>query len=146
MSILQSLLSGSNNPSVGQLHFNSTRHTRFQGTEQLPESVFNRQIQIEKNINGQKGYTVTVFNKDGNHPVWGSNVQVAPKPMEIVAYSPNRIELRGYGYDQQALALGVPEHDASFACYGLEVLISPEGEVVQCNLLLHDRNVRIEYK
>lgn len=137
---------GSNNPTEGQLHFNSTRHTRFQGQDQLPESICNRQIQIEKNVRGQRGYTVTIFNKDGNHPVWGSNVQMAPKPMEIVAYSPRRVELRGYGYDQQALALGVPEHDASFASYGLEILLSSDGRVEQCNLLLHDRNVRMEYK
>lgn len=145
MGILEALLSGDNNPNVGQVQFNSTKHTRFQGAEVTAEAVCNRQVQIEKNVNGQKGYTVTIFNTDENHPIWGSNVQMSAKPMEIVSYSPQRVELRGYGYDQTALSLGVPKEGASFACYGLEVLFSQNKEVVKCNLLLHDRNVRIEY-
>ena len=38
----------------------------------------------QKNIQGEEGYTVTMYNLDGVHPLWKNNVQMAPKRMKIV--------------------------------------------------------------
>jgi hypothetical protein len=104
---------------------------------------FKRAIKIEDNINGGEGYTVTVFNLDGNHLVWGNNVQMAPKPMKVIQQSAEKIVLRGFGYDKMAFAMGAGEA-ASFAHYGLSIILKNE-EIDKILLHMHDRNVDIEY-
>lgn len=65
---------------IAEIQFNSDDHIRYQNGQIAISSSSdnlghnkgaNRGIQIESNINGGEGYTVTIFNMDGNHPVWG---------------------------------------------------------------------------
>lgn len=114
--------------------FKSSSHIRFENGKQVsPKQVgVNRAIKVES-----KGetYIVTLYNLDGNHPVWQNNIQMAPKQMKIVDQTNNTIILRGFGSD----ALG-----ASFADYGLSIQII-NRQVSKCILHMHDRNVDIEY-
>lgn len=95
----------------------------------------NRGIQIEPNINGGEGYTVTIFNMDGNHPLWGNNVQMAPKQMKLISVENQKIVLRGFGHD----AMG-----NSFADYGISIYHNGK-EPTKIKLHMHDRNVDLEY-
>ena len=76
--------------------------------------------------------------------MWGNNVQMSAKPMEVISKSSSRVVLRGYGYDQMALLMGVPSSDASFACYGLTINIC-NGSIDNCVLHMHDRGVDLAY-
>lgn len=144
---IDTLLKGNNNPPEGfSLVFDSTDHVRFQNGVAVSGHNYgaHRRIVIEKNIQGNDGYTVTMYNMDGNHPLWRDNVQMAPKRMHIVSVNDNIVELRGYGYDENAVALGVPLEAASFADYGLMLLIE-NNEVTRAQLNMYDRNVSIVY-
>ena len=131
---LQCLIEGNNNPQEGKIIFDSSDHIRFQNGKAVSGHNYgcNRRIVIEKNIEGNEGYTVTMYNLDGNHPLWQNNIQMAPKRMKIVSVDGNIVELRGYGYDQ----LG-----ASFTDYGVAVLIE-EGCISRLQLNMFDRNIR----
>ncbi|BDW77207.1 hypothetical protein BFINE_30020 [Bacteroides finegoldii DSM 17565] len=104
----------------------------------------NRRFVIEKNIEGGEGYTVTLYNLDGLHPLWKDNIQMAPKRMRIISTSDNIVELRGYGYDENAMALGAPLADASFDSYGIMLLIE-NAEIRRIQLNMYDRNISIVY-
>ncbi|MCQ2606318.1 MAG: hypothetical protein MJ204_07260 [Bacteroidales bacterium] len=134
---LQCLIEGNNNPQEGKIIFDSSDHIRFQNGKAVSGHNYgcNRRIVIEKNIEGNEGYTVTMYNLDGNHPLWQNNIQMAPKRMKIVSVDGNIVELRGYGYDQ----LG-----ASFTDYGVAVLIE-EGCISRLQLNMFDRNISIIY-
>ena len=69
---------------------------------------------------------------------------MAPKRMRIVSTSENVVELRGYGYDENALALGAPLSDASFASYGVVLLIE-DTEIKRIQLNMYERNISIVY-
>ena len=144
--LLICLMSGSNNPPEGYIEFNSSDHIRFQNGQDISGHNFgcNRQIKIEKNISGNSGYTVTIYNLDSNHPVWGNNIQMAPKQMKFVGKQNNIIELRGFGYDENALAIGAPANDSSFADYGILLLIE-NNQVERIQLNMYDRNISIVY-
>ena len=58
-----------------------------------------------------------------------TNVQMAPKRMKIVNVEGNIVELRGYGYDENALAIGAPLQAASFENYGVVVMIEDDSIV-----------------
>ena len=90
---------------------------------------------IEKNIEDGEGYTVTMFNLDGMHPLWQNNIQMSPKRMRITNVSDNIVQLRGYGYDSMG---------ASFADYGVVLLIENE-EIIRVQLNMYDRNISIVY-
>ena len=69
---------------------------------------------------------------------------MAPKRMRIVSVNDNIVEMRGYGYDENALAMGAPLSDASFANYGIVLLI--EGtEIKRIQLNMYERNISIVY-
>lgn len=85
-----------------------------------------------------------MYNLNGMHPLWQNNVQMAPKRMKIVNVDDNIVELRGYGYDENALAMGAPLEMASFENYGV-VLMIEDGEIVRAQLNLYDKNVCIVY-
>ena len=88
-----------------------------------------------------KGYIVTIYNLDGVHPMWGNNVQMSPKPMEVVSQSNNKVELRGY----PVLAMtpfGWMEVDQSD--YGVTIYFDAE-KVEKCVLHMFDRNTDIVY-
>jgi hypothetical protein len=130
-------MSGSNNPPEGYIEFNSSDHIRFQNGQDISGHNFgcNRQIKIEKNISGNIGYTVTIFNLDSNHPVWGNNIQMAPKQMKIIKIEKDIVTLRGYGTDSL---------NASFADYGIDILIQ-NNEIERVQLNMFDRGVNIIY-
>lgn len=144
--LISYLISGNNNPPEGYIVFDSSDHIRFQNGADISGHNYgcNRQIKIEKNISGNEGYTVTIYNLDSNHPVWGNNIQMAPKQMKVVGKHDNIIELRGFGYDENALAIGAPANDASFAHYGIQILVE-NYEVERIQLNMYDRNISIVY-
>ena len=135
--LIKDLLSGNNDPTKGSVTFDSTDHVRFQnGVDVSGHNVgCNRRISIEKNINGGEGYTVTMYNLDGLHPLWQNNVQMAPKQMRIINVQDNVVQLRGYGFDMMG---------GSFADYGISLLI--ENDVIyRVQLDMYDRNISIVY-
>lgn len=140
------LLEGNNQPSDGQVVFDSSDHIRFQNGNNVTEHNYgcNRRFVIERNIQGHEGYTVTLYNLDGVHPLWQNNIQMAPKRMKIMNVNANIVELRGYGYDENALAMGAPLEIASFENYGVMLLVE-DGEIVRAQLNMFDRNVSIVY-
>ena len=143
---IQYLIEGDNYPPVGYASFDSSDHIRFQSGNDVSGHNFgcNRRFVIEKNIEGGEGYTVTMYNLDGLHPLWKDNIQMAPKRMRIVSTSENIVELRGYGYDENALALGAPLSDVSFASYGVVLLIE-KNAIKRIQLNMYDRDISIVY-
>ena len=143
---IQYLIEGDNYPPVGYASFDSSDHIRFQSGNDVSGHNFgcNRRFVIEKNIEGGEGYTVTMYNLDGLHPLWKDNIQMAPKRMRIVSVNDNIVEFRGYGYDENSLALGVPFSDASFASYGIVLLIDGT-EIKRIQLNMYDRDISIVY-
>lgn len=135
--IIEALTDLNNFPPEGKYDFDSSDHVRFQNGKAVSGHNYgcNRRIRIEKNINGEEGYTVTMYNLDSIHPLWGNNVQMAPKKMHIINRTDNIIELRGFGMD----ALG-----ASFSDYGILILIEKE-EITRVQLNMYDRNISIVY-
>lgn len=81
---------------------------------------------------------------DGKHPLWQNNIQMAPKRMKIVSVSDNIVELRGYGYDENALAIGAPLEAASYANYGV-VLLLKNNKIERIQLNMFERNICIIY-
>lgn len=144
--LLKSLLAGNNNPPEGTVVFDSSDHIRFQNGQNVSGHNYgcNRRLVIEKNIEGGEGYTVTMYNLDGVHTFWQNNIQMAPKRMKIVNVNGNMVELRGYGYDENALALGASLQAASFENYGIAVMIG-DDTVVRAQLNMFDRNICIVY-
>lgn len=134
---LAQIVQGNNNPSEGSTYFDSSDHIRFQNGQNVSGHNYgcNRRLVIEKNIQGDEGYTVTMYNLDGIHPLWQNNIQMAPKRMKIVNVNGNMVELRGYGFDMMG---------ASFADYGVSLLI--ENNVIsRVQLDMYDRNISIVY-
>ncbi len=144
--MIQHLLNWDNNPPESQLVFDSSNHIRFQNGQNISGHNYgcHRRLVIENNIQGVAGYTVSMYNMDGMHPLWQNNIQMAPKQMKIVNVDGNIVELRGYGYDENAIAMGAPLSAASFENYGV-VLMIEGNEVVRAQLNMHDRNVSIVY-
>lgn len=117
--------------------FESSDHLRYEGGQHVsgPHGGARRAVKVEPNITGGEGYSVTIFNLDGIHPVWQNNVQVAPKQMKIVQESDEKIVLRGFGQD----AMG-----NSFAGFGLTIAFA-NGRPTGCPLHMHDRGVALQY-
>ncbi|MBV4337767.1 hypothetical protein [Bacteroides thetaiotaomicron] len=145
-SFIKYLLEGNNQPSDGQVVFDSSDHVRFQNGQNVSGHNYgcNRRLVIEKTIQGGKGYTISMYNMDGMHPLWQNNIQMAPKRMKIVNVDGNIVDLRGYGYDENALAMGAPLETASFENYGV-ILMIEDGKIVRAQLNMFDRNVSIVY-
>ena len=143
---VKALLNGDNKPPEGYILFDSTDHVRFQnGIDVSGHNLgCNRRLSIEKNISGAEGYTVTLFNLDGNHPVWQNNIQMAPKQMKIVSVNNCIVEMRGYGHDKNALNLGAPLSVASFGNYGVALMIK-NGVIICAQLNMFDKDVSIVY-
>lgn len=134
---IHALLRGSNNPPEGKIAFDSTDHIRFQnGIDVSGHNMgCNRRIVIEKNINGGEGYTVTMYNLDGPHPLWQNNMQMAPKQMRVVNIEGNVVTLQGFGYDP----IG-----ASFSDYGIHLMIE-NNQIIRAQLNMFDRGISIVY-
>lgn len=146
MLFIKYILEGNNHPANGKVTFDSSDHIRFQNGQNVSGHNYgcNRRLIIEKNIQGDEGYTVSMYNLDGIHPLWQNNIQMAPKRMKIVNINRNIVELRGYGYDGNALAMGAPLEAASFENYGL-VLMIEDDKIIRAQLNLFDRKVSIVY-
>lgn len=133
----QYLIDGNNYPPDGNVVFDSSDHIRFQNGKDVSGHNYgcNRRIIIERNIEGNEGYTVTMYNQDGIHPLWHNNIQMAPKQMKIIKVHDNVVQLVGFGHDR----LG-----ASFSDYGIDVLI--DGLIItRVQLNMFDRNISIVY-
>ena len=135
--LIKDLLEGNNYPVKGSVSFDSSDHIRFQNGVDVSGHNYgcNRRFVIEKNIEGGEGYTVTMYNLDGLHPIWQNNIQMAPKRMKIVFVDANIVELRGYGVDM----LG-----SSFSDYGVVLLIDNKT-ISRIQLNMFDRNICIVY-
>jgi tetratricopeptide (TPR) repeat protein len=116
--------------------FLSNDHTRFENG--LPIMVDNsgawRGIRVKTNDNNS--FFVTMYNMNGNHPIWGNNIQMAEKQMKIIEDDERKIVLRGFGVDLMG---------ASFADYGL-TLHKAKGSVNKVTLHMHDRQIDILYE
>lgn len=117
--------------------FKSSDHLRYENGILVsgPHGGAGRAVKVEPNINGGQGVTVTLYNLDGNHPIWQNNVQMAPKQMKVIESTNDKIVLRGYGQDVMG---------ASFADYGLTINLK-NRQVYNCILHMHDRGIDIEY-
>lgn len=144
--MIQHLLNCDNNPPEGQLVFDSSDHIRFQNGQNVSghNNGCHRRLVIERDIHGGAGYTVSMYNMDGVHPLWRNNIQMSPKQMKIVNVDGNIIELRGYGYDENAIAMGAPLNAASFENYGV-ILMIKDDEVIRAQLNIYDRSISIVY-
>ena len=127
---------------LSDIYFESSDHIRYQNGQHVsgPHGGARRAVKIETNIEGKDGYTVTVYNLDGNHPFWGNNVQMAPKQMKVISSDSESTELRGWGEDPKAF--GHP--DGLFSNYGITIH-HPDNEIESIVLHMHDRSVDIEY-
>lgn len=127
---------------LSDVYFESSDHLRYENGKHVsgPHGGAKRAVKVEDNIDGSEGYTVTVYNLDGNHPLWGNNVQMAPKPMKIVNQENGFVELRGFGHDPRAF--GHPDGD--FSHYGITIY-HEKDTIEKIVLHMHDRNVNIEY-
>lgn len=134
---IKNLIEGNNFPPKDSVAFTSSDHVRFQNNQDISGHNYgaNRRLVIEKNIEDGEGYTVTMFNLDGIHPLWQNNIQMSPKRMRITNVSDNIVQLRGYGYDSMG---------TSFADYGVVLLIENE-EIIRAQLNMYDRNISIVY-
>lgn len=131
--------------------FKSPDHLRYEFGKHVsgPHGGAGRAIKVEPNSNGCEGYNIrigdgyiiTIFNLDGNHPVWQNNIQVTPKPMRIVSQTSEKIVLRGYQVQAKGPFGWV---DFNGADYGLSILLN-NGEIDKCILHMHDRSADIEY-
>ena len=136
-SICDDLLNGNNYPTGEPVKFDSSDHIRYANGIDVSGHNYgcNRQVEIQKNIEGREGYTVTIYNLDGIHPLWGNNVQMAPKQMKIVNAVDNTISLRGYGYDMMG---------GDYSDYGIDVFFVNK-EIEKIVLKMFDRNIELEY-
>jgi hypothetical protein len=139
-----------NNIDLGNVHFVSNSHQRYEnGLPVRGLQQCRRAVKIEENITGCEGYNiksgegyiVTVLNLDGNHPMWGNNVQMTPKPMKIVSQTDEQFVLRGYKCQAMSPFGWI---DFNGTDYGLSVIFRC-GEIDKCVLHMHDRNIDIEY-
>ncbi|MDE7025883.1 MAG: hypothetical protein K2O88_08410 [Paramuribaculum sp.] len=125
--------------------FHSSQHQRYQsGIPVMGLQTCGRTVKVEKNVRGCSGYQlrpgdgyiVRMINDDIQRD------QMAPKPMRVIASTPERIELRGYPTVAQT-PFGWQDFDLSD--YALTVYLS-NGTVTKCVLHMTDRNVDLEYR
>lgn len=131
--------------------FKSPDHLRYENGKHVsgPHGGAGRAVKVEPNISGCEGYNiksgdgyiVTVYNLDGNHPVWNNNVQMTSKPMRIISQTSEKVVMRGYQVQAMSPFGWI---DFNGADYGLSILLK-DGQIDKCVLHMHDRNVDIEY-
>lgn len=117
--------------------FESPNHIRYEKSRyiSITQGGANRLIKVEQDNDNDWNYLVTIYNKDGNHPVWNNDIQMSTKQMRIIESNSTKIVLRGWGYDN----LG-----ESFGNYGLTVNIK-NSEIINCILHIYNRSIDIKY-
>jgi len=122
---------------LSDFKFVSNDHIRYENGQDVSGHNYDcwRGVRVQDNISGGQGYTVTMYNLDGNHPLWGNNIQMAPKQMKIIEQTASKIKLKGYGADPMG---------NSFADYGLTLHLK-NNQVDTVSLHMYDRNVEIIY-
>lgn len=137
MEFFTDLIHGINSPRSGEFIFKSSDHIRFQNGYDVSGHNYgcNRSIKIEPNINNGPGYTVSIYNDDNLHPLWGTNLQMAPKQMQVIDASDDIVRLQGYGRDSMG---------ASFSNYAITLNLAG-NEVISCVLHMLDRGVDLLY-
>lgn len=135
--LFHQLIQGDNNPIDEILHFDSSDHVRFENGKAASDHNLgcHRRIEFRKDIEGNMGYTVTIYNLDGVHPFWQNNIQMSPKKMKIISADNGIVELRGYGRD----LLG-----NSFEDYGI-LFLHNGYEIERVQLNMYDRKISIVY-
>jgi len=120
-----------------RLRFLSSDHLRYENDIHVsgPHGGAARGIEIVPNFELKEGYLVTIYNQDGNHPIWENNIQMTPKQMKVVNKTENEIQLRGFGTDS---------FGASFVDYAITVHLS-ENEIDYIKLYMLDRGIVIKY-
>ncbi len=143
--IIHALFDGENTPPSGQIVFHSNTHQRYEDGEPVRGEQLgcHRDVVIEKNISGGMGYSVTVRNPDAMPGSWGAT-PMGTKPMKIISTSRGEVELRGYGYDKTAVAMGIPMSDATFENYGMTVFHDGQS-ITHCTIHMIERDVDIDY-
>ncbi len=136
-SICEDLLNGNNYPTGEPVKFDSSDHIRYANGIDVSGHNYgcHRQVEIQRNIEGREGYTVTIYNLDGVHPLWGNNIQMAPKQMKIVNFVGNIVSLRGFGYDKMG---------SSFSDYAIDLYFD-RTSINKVVLKMLDRNIELEY-
>lgn len=122
---------------ISDILFKSDQNTRFNEGVWIGEFFknSNRAIGIKSHPEFQNNYLVSIYNLDGEHPIWRDNLQMAPKRMKVIDSNAGTITLRGFGLDD----MGSP-----FSDYGLEIYLK-ENQIDSISLFLHDRDVKIDY-
>ena len=70
---------------------------RFQNGQDVSGHQYGNQRGIEiKKLSSTDLYIITIYNLSNEHPIWGNNIQMAPKIMKIISESSSHIEFRGY--------------------------------------------------
>lgn len=118
--------------------FLSSDHKRYENGTHVSgphEGGAARGIKIVKDEKNPSHYIVSTYNMDGIHPVWGNNIQMAPKVMIISNEDLNKIKLVG---------INLGDYHNDFSDYGLTVYFQ-NNEVEKCILHMFDRNVDLEY-
>lgn len=129
---------------LNYLEFLSNDHLRYEsGQLQITEATDSeghnigalRKIIIQSNIQSREGFTVTILNMNADHPVWGDNVQMAPKQMRVTMHDGEKVMLKGFGEDIMG---------GSFSDYGLTIKHDGKNPT---KMILHlfDRNTDVEY-
>jgi tetratricopeptide (TPR) repeat protein len=117
--------------------FKSSDHLLFKNGkhESGPHGGAGRAVKVEPNFDGEEGVFVTLYNLEGDHPIWQNNIQMSPKQMKLIQQDETKIILRGYGQDSMG---------GSFADYGLTIKLK-NREIENCILHIYDKGVDIEY-
>ncbi len=116
--------------------FLSDDHTRIQNGQATNANNKGAWRGIRIKTSDNETFYVTMYNMNGNHPVWGDNIQMAEKQMKMLQETDSDIVLRGFGTDRMG---------SSFADYGL-TLHKKDGDIAKISLHMHDRNVVIVYE
>jgi hypothetical protein len=122
---------------ISHLYFESREHKRYNGGQWNggDDGCCGRAIEVKTHPEFSNSFLVTVYNLDGVHPVWGTNVQIAGKRMRVIESSNSHITLRGHGLDSR----GFP-----FSNFGITIHFK-DGGVDYISLYYHDRDVRLDY-
>ena len=74
---------------------------------------------------------------------WGAT-PMGTKPMKITSSTSDKIELKGYGYDRTAVAMGIPMSAATFENYGMTVYHNGQN-ITHCVIHMIERGIDIDY-